>query len=76
MLGWILPAVLSFLFLLILFRPLELLFPAKPDQKFFRPYWWTDLCFFLGQYLVWSFVVLWGLKRPELGDCKSSHRLS
>ena len=62
MMGWLLPAVVSFLFLMVLFRPLELLFPAKPDQTFFRPHWWTDLCFFLGQYLIWSFVVLWGLE--------------
>src|SRR5579871_501609 len=52
---------LSFLFLLLVFRPLEMVFPAKPGQKFFRPAWLTDLCFFLGQYLLWSGVVLWVL---------------
>ena len=26
-------------------------------QKFFRPAWWTDLCFFLGQYLLWGGLV-------------------
>ena len=45
------------------FRPLELAFPAKPGQRFFRPAWFTDLCFFLGQYLLWSGVVLWLLTR-------------
>lgn len=47
----------SFVFLLVLFGPLERAFPAKPGQRFFRPAWWTDLCFFAGQYLVWSGLV-------------------
>jgi sterol desaturase/sphingolipid hydroxylase (fatty acid hydroxylase superfamily) len=47
----------SFLFLCLVFRPLEWAFPAK-RQPFFRPAWWTDLCFFLGQYLLWSGLVL------------------
>jgi sterol desaturase/sphingolipid hydroxylase (fatty acid hydroxylase superfamily) len=49
----------SFLFLFLVFRPLELCFPARPGQRFFRPAWFTDLCFFLGQYLVWSGAVFW-----------------
>jgi sterol desaturase/sphingolipid hydroxylase (fatty acid hydroxylase superfamily) len=49
----------SFFFLVLVFRPLELAFPARPGQRFFRPAWWTDLCFFLGQYLLWSGAVLW-----------------
>ena len=49
--------VVSIAFLIILFRPLELAFPAKPGQRFFRPAWFLDLCFFLGQYLLWSGVV-------------------
>jgi sterol desaturase/sphingolipid hydroxylase (fatty acid hydroxylase superfamily) len=48
---------LSFLFLVALFWPLEKVFPAK-QQPFFRPHWWTDLAFFLGQYLLWSGCVL------------------
>lgn len=61
-----LPAVIfttgsTFLFLLLLFRPLEMAFPAKPGQRFFRSAWFTDLCFFLGQYLLWSGLVLWAL---------------
>jgi sterol desaturase/sphingolipid hydroxylase (fatty acid hydroxylase superfamily) len=51
----------SFLFLVLLFRPLELAFPARTGQRFFRPAWFTDLCFFLGQYLLWSGAVLWTL---------------
>src|SRR5262245_253217 len=42
----------------LLFRPLEVAFPARPGQPFFRPAWWLDLTFFLGQYLVWNGLVL------------------
>ena len=51
----------SFVFLFALFRPLELAFPAKPGQGFFRPSWCTDLCFFVGQYLLWNGLVLGAL---------------
>jgi len=50
---------LGLLFLVALFRPLELAFPAKPQQRFFRPDWVTDLSFLLGQYLLWSGLVFW-----------------
>jgi sterol desaturase/sphingolipid hydroxylase (fatty acid hydroxylase superfamily) len=53
----------SFLFLVLVFRPLELAFPAKRGQRFFRPAWFTDLCFFLGQYILWNGVVFWILTR-------------
>src|SRR5215467_11176737 len=53
----------SLLFLFAVFRPLEVLFPAKQGQRFLRPAWWTDLCFFLGQYLLWSGAVFWLLTR-------------
>src|SRR5581483_3927825 len=53
----------SFLFLLLVFRPLEAVFPARPGQRLFRRAWLTDLCFFLGQYLLWSWLVLWTLVR-------------
>ncbi|MCW1920988.1 sterol desaturase family protein [Luteolibacter arcticus] len=53
----------SLLFLCLVFVPLERAFPAKPGQRFFRPAWWLDLCFFLGQYLLWSALVLWLLSR-------------
>jgi sterol desaturase/sphingolipid hydroxylase (fatty acid hydroxylase superfamily) len=52
---------LTFFFLTLVFRPLELVFPAKVGQRFWRPGWFTDLCFFLGQYLLWTGLVLWVL---------------
>jgi sterol desaturase/sphingolipid hydroxylase (fatty acid hydroxylase superfamily) len=52
---------LSILFLVVLFRPLEKLFPAREGQKFMRPAFWMDLCFLLGQYLLWSGLVFWAL---------------
>lgn len=55
----ILSAAGSLLFLGLMFRPLEMAFPAKKPQRFFRPGWGIDLCFFLGQYLLWSGFVLW-----------------
>ena len=48
----------TFLFLCLLFIPLERAFPARPEQKFFRPDWRLDLCFYLGQYLLWGSAVL------------------
>jgi len=49
----------AFCLLLLLFTPLEKFFPANPGQKFFRTSWSTDLCFFLGQQLLWvSFVFM------------------
>jgi sterol desaturase/sphingolipid hydroxylase (fatty acid hydroxylase superfamily) len=53
----------SFLFLMLVFRPLERAFPARPGQRFFRPAWLTDLCFFLGQYLLWNALVFWLLSQ-------------
>jgi sterol desaturase/sphingolipid hydroxylase (fatty acid hydroxylase superfamily) len=57
----VLSAGISFFFLVLVFRPLEMVFPARRGQGFFRPAWFTDLCFFLGQYLLWSGLVLWVL---------------
>src|SRR5688500_3761966 len=53
----------SFLVLFAMFRPLELAFPARPGQGFFRPRWGTDLCFLLGQYLLFNGAVFWVLAR-------------
>lgn len=47
----------SLLFLAVMFAPLEKLFPAK-KQRFFRPEWWTDFAFFLGQYFLWGGLVV------------------
>jgi sterol desaturase/sphingolipid hydroxylase (fatty acid hydroxylase superfamily) len=52
---------LSFLFLILVFVPMERVFPAKAGQKFFRPEWVLDACYFLGQYLLWSTLVLWAM---------------
>lgn len=54
---------LSLLFLCALFVPLERVFPAKAGQKFFRPSWWLDLTFFIGQYALWTAAVIWLLNR-------------
>jgi sterol desaturase/sphingolipid hydroxylase (fatty acid hydroxylase superfamily) len=54
---------LSVLFLLLVFRPLEWAFPARVGQRLFRPAWFTDLCFLLGQYLLWGGLVAWILIR-------------
>src|SRR5438105_3968201 len=61
---------LAFGFLALIFRPLEMVFPAKPGQRFFRPAWLTDLCFFLGYYTIWGIMVLWLLVhlRAWLGE--------
>lgn len=52
---------LSFLLLALIFFPMEKVFPARRGQKFFRPAWWLDLCFFLGQYFLWGGLVLLAL---------------
>jgi sterol desaturase/sphingolipid hydroxylase (fatty acid hydroxylase superfamily) len=57
----LLSAALSLCFLALVFRPLEVVFPARPGQPLLRPEWALDLCFFLGQYLLWSGMVLWAL---------------
>ncbi|MGV3659017.1 MAG: sterol desaturase family protein [Prosthecobacter sp.] len=57
----ILSTALSILFLVLVFRPLEKLFPAREGQRFLRPAFWTDIFFLLGQYLLWSGLVFWAL---------------
>jgi sterol desaturase/sphingolipid hydroxylase (fatty acid hydroxylase superfamily) len=44
-------AALLFGYFLLTFHPMEVAFPARPGQGFFRPGWRTDACFFLGQHL-------------------------
>ncbi len=51
----------SLIFLVIAFVPMERVFPARKGQKFFRPGWLLDFCFFLGQYLCWGGLVLYVL---------------
>jgi len=52
---------LSILFLALVFIPMEKVFPARAGQKVLRPKWFMDLCFFLGQYLLWGGLVIWTL---------------
>jgi sterol desaturase/sphingolipid hydroxylase (fatty acid hydroxylase superfamily) len=56
--GTLLATALSLLFLALVFIPLETAFPAR-QQSVFRPAWFTDLGFFLGQYLLWTSGVFW-----------------
>ena len=58
----ILTAAASFLLLFLMFRPLELAYPAQRGQKFFRPQWFTDVCFLVGQYLLFNGLVFWALQ--------------
>jgi len=58
-------AGLSFLFFTLVFVPMEKIFPARKDQKFFRPHWLLDFCFFMGQYLLWGAFVLWAMNYFE-----------
>lgn len=48
----------SLLFLALVFIPMEKAFPANANQRIFRPKWFLDLCYFFGQYLFWSSLVL------------------
>lgn len=38
----------------VMFVPLERMFPTRPGQRVLRPELGIDLCFFFGQYLLWS----------------------
>lgn len=51
----------AFCLLAATFRPIEWAFPARPGQRFFRPDWTLDLCYFIGQYLLWVTWVVGGL---------------
>lgn len=48
---------ISFAVLLVVFLPLERLFAAR-RQPFLRRGFWADLCYFLGQYLLWNAPVV------------------
>lgn len=54
-------AFISLFFLVLVFLPMEKVFPAKLKQKIFRPSWFLDFCYFFGQYLIWGTLVLWTL---------------
>lgn len=57
----LLASMISYGFLMLVFIPMEKVFPAKKGQKVFRPHWLVDTCFFLGQYLFWGSLVIWTL---------------
>jgi sterol desaturase/sphingolipid hydroxylase (fatty acid hydroxylase superfamily) len=50
----LLNAAAAFGLLAVVFGLLERAYPARPGQRILRPFWRTDLLFFLGQYLLWS----------------------
>lgn len=54
-------AIISLCFLILVFLPMEKVFPAKLKQKIIRPSWLLDLCYFFGQYLLWGTLVLWAM---------------
>lgn len=50
---------ISLVFLLLVFVPMERVFPAKKEQKFFRSKWMLDFSFFMGQYVLWSGLIIY-----------------
>lgn len=54
----VIAAAASFGLLALTFCPLERAYPSYPKQAIFRSEWATDLAFFLGQYLIWSFAAV------------------
>lgn len=49
----------SFVILAVMFVPLERMFPARSEQRIFRPAWALDTVFFFGQYLAWNALAIW-----------------
>jgi sterol desaturase/sphingolipid hydroxylase (fatty acid hydroxylase superfamily) len=61
----ILDTGIALLVLFLIFRPLEVSYPANPHQRFFRPQWWTDFCYMAGQYLFFNGAIYWLLAHGE-----------
>lgn len=61
-------AAISFGILTVIFLPLERAFTAR-RQGFVRRGFWADLCYFLGQYLLWNtpvvLAITWGHTQME-----------
>ena len=59
---------LSFAILFVVFLPLERVFAAR-KQGVMRLGFWADLCYFLGQYLLWNgpvvLAIVWGFSYLE-----------
>ncbi len=51
LMGNLFHAATSFVWLALMFVPLERMFPATHGQRFVRKGFWTDVAFFLGQYI-------------------------
>ncbi len=66
---WVAPTALSLLVLVVVYAPLERLFPARPGQRVLRPEIAIDLCFFLGQYLAFAAIAtsMLGWVHREIG---------
>jgi sterol desaturase/sphingolipid hydroxylase (fatty acid hydroxylase superfamily) len=58
-------AIASLAVLAFVFVPLERVFPARPGQRVLRSAFTVDLCFFFGQYLLWSSVAIAVLTRAQ-----------
>lgn len=58
-------ALASLAVLVVMFVPLERVFPARPDQRILRPALGLDFCFFFGQYLVWNAVAVFVAHRAS-----------
>lgn len=65
-LPWWLGILVSFMFLAMVFVPLERMYAAKPGQPIFRKGFGLDLCYFLGQYLLWGGLVTFVLFQLQL----------
>ena len=61
MIRLLLDTAASFVLLAVVFGALERSFPARPEQRFLRPQFGTDVWFFAGQYLVFSGLITGGL---------------
>lgn len=59
--AYIEPLLVSIVFLMLVFVPLEKAFPAQRDQSILRKGWILDFCFMAGQYLLWGAWVIWAL---------------
>jgi len=43
----------------IISHPLQIVFPARQGQRFYRPEYWLDLSYFIWQFLFWNGLTLW-----------------
>jgi sterol desaturase/sphingolipid hydroxylase (fatty acid hydroxylase superfamily) len=70
--------IASLAILIVIFVPLERMFPARREQRVLRPALIVDGCFFFGQYLVWnatSYALLSGAEALARARVPSIHVL-